>query len=103
MKYNHRIAQWAGWGREDETGAWYSVPGIGRMSHPPLIDEARSLWDGVLFSLLEERGLRHDFIVAGSWWMEDIAATNEWALLTATPAQLTEALMRVIDEEKEEA
>ena len=99
MDANCKIAEWAGF-VVSGSGKWISRDRFYTVY--PAIAPVTSFefWHTFLFPLIEERGLKHDFIIAGSWWMEDIAATNEWVLLTATPAQLAEALVKVIDEEK---
>ena len=106
MNNNRRIAEWAGWKREDDKGEWWSVPGFGRKPKRPDLGSSNAivLWHSTLFPLIEERGMACDFvdnvtlICRGQSVITYGTCTVIWRALTATPAQLVEALVRAIKE-----
>ena len=59
-----------------------------------------TLWHGKggLLAEIEKREMSSLFIMRGPWWIEEIRATNEGSLLTATPTQLAATLVKVIDD-----
>lgn len=103
MDNNRKIAKWAGWERDN--GAWYSVPGIGRTTEPPLVDELHHLWDNVLFPLIEARRKQSAFIEHLCFNIGSTLTMTEdelrWRIRLATPTQLAKALVRVINKERE--
>ena len=109
---NLRVAEWMGWrdirwfaGR----GAWFGrMPGVGyedsRHSLIPDVITDLNAWPAV-HKLLEERGLKEAYISAYCLMARDSAdpqsgTANLWHWITATAAQRTDALLKVIEEDE---
>ena len=96
MNVNETIARWLGWTWDEDTGAWFAPP---PMQHyqitTPSFDRIGD-WhgdDGLLVEI-ERQELIARFMLA----MREVVGITTWAHMTATPAQLAAALVKVIEE-----
>ena len=109
MTDNEKIARWRGYIYVDQRikqpfptdgiSGWRD--GLHGKDVSIAFDTDIALWHGEegLLATIEKLEMSSLFIMRGPWWIEEIRATNEWSLLTATPAQLTAALVKVIDDD----
>jgi len=96
MTKNETIVRWLGWTWDEDTGAWFAPP---PMQHyqitTPSFDRIGD-WHGDdgLLAEIERRELIARFMLA----MREVVGITTWAHMTATPAQLAAALVKVIEE-----
>jgi len=91
MTNNEKIARWLKWD----------------FKNPRVFDEDISLWHGItgVFAEIEEKG--HNRAAMFVFYLRDVlkmekGETNFWKYMTATPSQLTAALVKMIEEEEDE-
>jgi len=99
MNVNETIARWLGWTDIESWLEGYGIPPGGSPNTAklvPLYDSGRAFWHGDdgLLAEIERRELIARFMLA----MREVVGITTWAHMTATPAQLAAALVKVIEE-----